>query len=147
MRIFKRTAAALVSGMLLTGGIYGPATASFGGLTLVPLTPEVAAKLPPGIKPSDVTGMSLQTAPLKSANPATQMAVMDSKEQAQLLIRDVGRHLRHAKRSSFYSSQAEAEYGAGVRAFGNGRYAQAIDHLRAADKCVTGIPNERVEVG
>jgi cytochrome P450 len=35
----------------------------------------------------------------------------------------------------------------GVRALGQGKYDEAIEHLRAADKCVSGIPNERVEVG
>jgi hypothetical protein len=59
----------------------------------------------------------------------------------------VSSHIRHAERSSFYSSQAKTEYGAGVRALGQGKYDEAIEHLRAADKCVSGIPNERVEVG
>jgi len=72
---------------------------------------------------------------------------MDTKEHAQALLGEVSRHIRHAERSSFYSSQAKTEYGAGVQAVGQGKYADAIEHLRAADRYVSGIPNERVEVG
>ena len=152
MSIFKKTAVVLVSGFLM-GGACMPIYASIGdnngsGLTFVPLTPEAAAKLPPWIKPSEVKGMSAEmgAAPKKAAG-GTNLAVMDTREQAEALLGEVGRHIRHAERSSFYSSEGEAEYGAGVRALGQGKYAEAVEHLRAADKCVSGIPNERVEVG
>ena len=104
--------------------------------------------MPPWINPSDVVGMSAEmaTVPEKAAT-GTDLAVMDTKEHAQALLGEVNRHIRHAERGSFYSSQAKTEYVAGVRAFGQGKYAEAIEHLRAADKCVFGIPNERVEVG
>jgi hypothetical protein len=122
--------------------------ARIGGLTFTPLTPEAATKLPPWIKPGDVVGMSTEMAATNNdAAKGTDLAVMDTREQAQALLGEVSRHIRHAQRSSFYSPQGEAEYGAGVRAFGKGNYAEAIEHLRAADKCVAGIPNERVEVG
>jgi hypothetical protein len=152
MSMFKKTAVVLVSGVLIAGSCV-PARASNGGyngtgLTFVPLTPEAAAKLPAWVKPSDVAGMSVEMAPLpKKPMEGTDLAAMDDKDQAQALLTEVGRHIRHAQRSSFYSSQANTEYGAGVRAFGQGKYDEAIDHLRAADKCVSGIPNERVEVG
>ena len=152
MNMFKKTAVVLVSGLLIAGSCV-PARASNGGyngtgLTFVPLTPEAAAKLPPWVRPSDVAGMSVEMAPLpKKPAEGTNLAAMDDKDQAQALLSEVARHIRHAERGSFYSSEANTEFGAGVRAFGQGRYDEAIGHLRAADRCVSGIPNERVEVG
>jgi hypothetical protein len=151
MSMFKKTAVVLVSGFLIAGAGM-PARASNSGsgsgLHFVPLTPEAATKLPPWLKASDVTGMSIEMAPIpKNAAAETDLAVMDTKEHAQALLGEVSSHIRHAERSSFYSSQAKTEYGAGVRALGQGKYDEAIEHLRAADKCVSGIPNERVEVG
>jgi len=144
-----KTAVVLVSGFLIAGACAPTlASVSDSGLTFVPLTLEAAAKLPPWVKASDVTGMSVEMAPIpKKAATGTDLAATDSKERAQALLNDVSRHIRHAERSSFYSSEGEAEYGAGVRALGQGKYNEAIEHLRAADKCVSGIPNERVEVG
>jgi len=152
MSMFKKTAVVLVSGVLMAGACM-PTWASNGGdrsngLTFVPLTPEAATKLPPWVKPSDVTGMSVEMAPIpKNRAAGIDLAAMDTKEHAQALLGEVSRHIRHAERSSFYSSQAKTEYGAGVQAVGQGKYADAIEHLRAADKYVSGIPNERVEVG
>jgi hypothetical protein len=151
MRMFNKMAVVLVSGFLM-GAACVPAGASVGGdavggLTFTPLTPEAAAKLPPWVKPSDVAGMSLEMAPPHRDGAKTDLAATDPKEEAQSLLSEVNRHIWHAKRSSFYSSQAETEYVAGVQAYGKGQYAEAIEHLRKADKCVTGIPNERVEVG
>jgi TolA-binding protein len=153
MHIFKKTAVILVTGCLMAGASL-PARANVpnatrsGGLTFVPLTPEAAAKLPPWLKPSDVVGMSVETAPIAgNSAAATDLAVTENKEQAQAWVNEVGRHLRHAKRSSFYSSQGETEYRDGVKAFMQGRYSEAIDHLRTADSFVSGIPNSRVDVG
>ncbi|HKD69604.1 MAG TPA: hypothetical protein VKB84_22385 [Candidatus Binataceae bacterium] len=148
---FKKTAAVLVSGFLLTGA-WMPARASDEstafGLHFVPLSVEAATKLPPWLKASDVRGMSVETAPLpKNAAAGTNLAEMDTRDHAEALLTEVGRHIRHAENSSFYSSQAKTEYGAGVRAMEEGKYSEAIEHLRAADKCVSGIPNERVEIG
>ena len=148
MRMFKKTVVVLVSGFLIAGAcVPTRASTSDSGLTFVPLTPEAAAKLPPWVKASDVTGMSVQMAAEPRKIVTTNLAVMDSKEQAQALLGEVSRHIRHAERSSFYSSQAKTEYTAGVQALGRGKYDDAIEHLRAADKCVSGIPNERVEIG
>ena len=150
MSMFRRTAVILVSGFLLAGSCVPTRADNVGntgtGLTFVPLTPEAATKLPPWVKASDVTGMSVQMA-AEPRTVATNLAVMDTKEQAQALLGEVSRHIRHAERSSFYSSQAKTEYTAGVQALGRGKYDDAIEHLRAADKCVSGIPNERVEIG
>jgi hypothetical protein len=91
--------------------------------------------------------MSVEMAPMPNqASTGTDLAVLETREQAQALQREVKHHLQHAERGSFYSSEAETEYGAGVRAIGKGKYAEAIEHLRAADKSVSGIPNERVEI-
>ena len=152
MIIFEKTALVVVSGFLMASTCVPAGASKVGyngtGLSFVPLTPEAAEKLPPWVKPSDVTGMSVETAPIpKESVPGTNLAAMDDKDQAQALLSEVNRHIRHAERSSFYSSQAKTEYGAGVRAFGQGKYDEAIEHLRAADKCVSGIPNERVEIG
>ena len=152
MSMFRKTAVILVSGFLIAG-TYVPARASDGsksrtGLTFIPLTPEAATKLPPWVKATDVTGMSVEMAPVpRKTVMANDLAVLDTKEQAQALLGEVNRHIRHAERSSFYSSQAKTEYTAGVKALGQGKYDDAIEHLRAADKCVSGIPNERVEIG
>ena len=151
MSMFRRTAVILVSGFLLSGSCVPTRAGNVGntgtGLTFVPLTAEAATKLPPWVKASDVTGMSVQMAAEPRKTVTTNLAVMDSKEQAQALLGEVSRHIRHAERSSFYSSQAKTEYTAGVQALGRGKYDDAIEHLRAADKCVSGIPNERVEIG
>jgi len=148
LNIFNKTAEIAVSGFL-TIGAFVPAQASIdkgpGQLHYVPLTNEAAAKLPAWLKASDVTGMSVEMA--MPRENGTNLAVLDTREQARELAHDVSAHLRHAKKGSFYSSQAETEYGSGVRALGQGRYTEAIDHLRAADKCVSGIPNERIEIG
>jgi hypothetical protein len=157
MSIFKKTAVVLVSGFLMAGPCV-PAWSSVGddaqsgGLSLSPLTPEAAAKLPPWIKPSDVVGMGPEVATVhKNAAKGTDLAVTDIRERVQALLGEVSRHIRHAESGSFYSPQGEVEYREGVLAFGKGKYADAIEHFRTADKCVTDIPNvipnETVEVG
>jgi hypothetical protein len=143
----------LVSGFLMAGACAPAWSAAgdrteIGGLTFIPLTPEAATKLPPWVNPADVVGMSEQMAAThENAGHGTTLAAMDTREQAQALLDEVSRHIRHAQRGSFNSPQGTVEYRAGVRAFGEGKYAEAIEHLRAADRYVAGIPNERVEVG
>lgn len=143
-------AVALIAGLVLAG----PAIPSWSstrdnsGLVFKPLTPEVAAKLPPWLKPSDVVGMTDQIPNTSVAgSQGTNLAVMDRRDKAQMLLNKVGRDIRHAERSSFYSSQADTEYRAGLRAFGKGDFAKAIHHLQSADDYVAGIPNERVMIG
>jgi hypothetical protein len=143
MRIFKKTAVVLASGLLMAGASIPAwsrvnAESEYGGLSFSPLTPEAAAQLPPWIKPSDVMSMSAETSIAhRSAAPSTDLAVADTSEQAKALLREVRSHIQLAEGSSFYSPQGEAEYKAGVLAFGEGKYAEAIEHLRMADKCVT----------
>lgn len=143
-------AVTLIAAILLAGPLI-PSWASTrqnSGPVFKPLTPEVAAKLPSWLKPSDVAGMT-DAIPGTSVGSSqrTDLAVMDSREKAQMLLHKVGSHIRHAKRSSFYSPQADTEYRAGLRAFDEGDFAKAINHLQTADEYVAGIPNERVIVG
>jgi hypothetical protein len=139
MTIFKRTAVVLASGFLIIGAGM-PAWSSVGGdggLAFGPLTPEAATKLPSWINPSDVVGMSAEAPTRKNAAKGTDLAVADTSKQAQALLGAVGRRIRHSESGPFYSPQGEAEYRAGVLAFGQGKYDEAIEHLRTADKFVT----------
>lgn len=141
----------LIAGLLLAGPpIQSWSSTGDNGARPVfkPLTPAVASKLPPWLKPSDVAGMSNEI-PRTSvgASHRTDLATMDSRDKAQVLLKKVTRDIHNAERSSFYSPQADTEYRAGLRAFGKGNFAESITHLRSADRLVSGIPNERVMIG
>ena len=94
-----------------------PHAAVFAG-PYSPLTPEVARRLPPFLKASDVAGMSPTTDDLRAQKEA-QALLVKAAEQTQ-------------KDGPFTDSRAAAEYSAGINAYADGRYIETIVHMQAA---------------
>jgi hypothetical protein len=98
-----------------------PSAAVFAG-PYSPLTPEVARRLPPFLKASDVVGISPTIDDLRVQKEA-QALLVKAAEETQ-------------KEGPFTDSRAAAEYGAGINAYAQGRYIETIVHMNAA--MVTG---------